>query len=150
MKIKKFAKEYIAKVLRRLDKSSHSSRPRPSSSTTTQTSPSLDTPNSAEGRDGTTADVSMSVEEAMDMEPDSDDNEYGDNEERAIENGIEVSDLTGSVRTSPLEPKRDGMDVDDFSGHPWDPRRRPPEGCRDPGWGRGPQPHRVNGVSARS
>ncbi|KAH6904496.1 histone-lysine N-methyltransferase [Coprinopsis sp. MPI-PUGE-AT-0042] len=72
-KIKKFSKDYIAKILRKLEKSgrfsSHSSNPTGgSSSTHTQT------PNSMDGGDMTNlpVDSTMSVEEAMDLDSDSD------------------------------------------------------------------------------
>ncbi|KAF7326676.1 Histone methyltransferase [Mycena venus] len=67
-KIKKFSKEYIAKVVRKMEKSGHKHRP-PSSSTTQET-PSrsaVDTPNSIDGVD--TVMTEMTVEEAMDMDP---------------------------------------------------------------------------------
>jgi histone-lysine N-methyltransferase SETD2 len=131
-KIKKFSKEYIAKILRKLEKSG---RPRPPSSTATQatSSTSLDTPNSAEGVDGVTADVSMSVEEAMDMDPDTDgEGEEDEGEGQVVENG---------------KPRGDVMDVDeshDLNGQPSDPRRRPPVGSRDSEWA--PRSPYVNGV----
>lgn len=132
-KIKTFAKEYIAKVLRKLEKSGH--RPRPSSSTATRATPStsLGTPNSTEGADGVTANVSMSVEEAMDMDPDSDDEEEGNGDGKVVGNGIDgFSGSTNFLGPSP-EPTGDMM-VDqppDLSGQPSDPRRRPPVGHGD-------------------
>jgi [histone H3]-lysine36 N-trimethyltransferase len=153
-KIKKFAKEYIAKVLRKLEKPGH--RPRPSSSTATQatSSTSLDTPNSAEGVDGVTADMSMSVEEAMDMDPDSDsdgDEEEDDVEGHEVEHGINgFSPSKNFPGTSP-ETTGDMMDVDespDLSGHPSDPRRRPPVGRGDSEYD--PRPPCVNGVAGMS
>ena len=142
-KIKKFAKEYIAKVLRRLEKSGH--RPRSSSSSIIQatSSPSLDTSNSAEG-DSVTADVSMLVEETMDMDPDTDGEEEedegdGDGEGQIMENRL--AGLTGFLGTTPPEP----MVVDEYhdsNGQPSDPRRRPPH--RDSEWA--PRSHYVNGV----
>lgn len=67
-KIKKFAKEYIAKVIRKMDKSGI--RPKPSAPDTPSTS--MHTPNSHDGGDALMHDISMSVEEAMGMEVDSD------------------------------------------------------------------------------
>jgi [histone H3]-lysine36 N-trimethyltransferase len=66
-KIKKFAKEYIAKILRKLEKAGH--RPKPSiasgsSSSMPTTSPVMETPNSAGGVD--TATACISVEDIMD------------------------------------------------------------------------------------
>ncbi|EAU87663.2 histone-lysine N-methyltransferase [Coprinopsis cinerea okayama7 len=97
-KIKKFSKDYIAKVLRKLEKagkySSQSSR-----ATTEQTGASssthTQTPNSLDGGDGSInggGEVPMSVEEAMDMEEDSDvdadGSVAGDEEQRrAFRNG---------------------------------------------------------------
>jgi histone-lysine N-methyltransferase SETD2 len=139
-KIKKFAKEYIAKVLRKMEKSG---RPRPPSSTTTQagSSTSLDTPGSAEGVDGGTADISMSVEEAMDMDPDTDDeseSEDGNGEGRGPENGIDTfSGSTNFLGTLPAERTGDVMDVDespDSSVQLSDPRRRLLVVHGDPEW----------------
>jgi [histone H3]-lysine36 N-trimethyltransferase len=157
-KIKKFAKEYIAKVLRKLEKSGHRPRPRPPSSTMAKatSSASLDTPNSAEGVDGVTGDMSMSVEEAMDMDPDSDsdsdsDGEHGDEEGHKVENGI--NGFSASMYFSGTSPRatRDVMDVDeshDLSRQPSDPRRRPPVGYSDSEWD--PRPLCMNGMAGMS
>jgi hypothetical protein len=141
-KIKKFAKEYIAKVLRKIEKSR---RLRPPSSTTTHagSSTSLDTPGSAEGVDGSTADISMSVEEAMDMDPDTDgesesESEDGNGEGRGAENGTDAfSGSTNFLGTLPVERTGDVMDVDESPGsgvQPADPRRRRSVGHGDPDW----------------
>lgn len=79
-KIKKFSKDYIAKVLHKLEKSSK--RPKHSGSSTKDATPSssmiMDTPNSNDGGEGTEgvagdSGMQMSVEEAMGMDHDDDD-----------------------------------------------------------------------------
>lgn len=153
VKIKKFAKEYIAKVLRKLEKSGK--RPRPPSSAVTQpaSSTSMNTPNSTDGVDVVMAD--MTVEEAMDMDPDS---ESGEEEENVAENGTNgLAGESASPKSSPLEPFTpsedtisQSMELDelpDLNRQPSDPRRRPPMEDKEFGW----EPHKqLNGVSTTS
>jgi hypothetical protein len=126
-KIKKFAKEYIAKILRKLDKSGKHDRP--SSSSTVQTTPStsMATPNSADG-DVVMDVLPMSVEEAMDMNPDSASEGEGEEEEDEGQNGV-VTPAEPSRPSTPMHP----LPSDLFTGpmdvvevvQPVDPRRRP-------------------------
>lgn len=129
-KIKKFAKEYIAKILRKLEKSGK--RDRPSSSSTIQTTPStsMATPNSADG-DVAMDVLPMSVEEAMDMDPDSASEGEGEGEEDEGRNGAvtpaESSRISGP--STPMHPPPADlftapMDVVEVV-QPVDPRRRP-------------------------
>ncbi|EMD35141.1 hypothetical protein CERSUDRAFT_54162 [Gelatoporia subvermispora B] len=73
-KIKKFAKEYIAKVLRKLDKSGQ--RRKPSSSSGSGSHPgdaptmSTSTPDDADDADDTLIVTNLSVEDMMDLDPD--------------------------------------------------------------------------------
>ncbi|KAF8154094.1 hypothetical protein B0H34DRAFT_661470 [Crassisporium funariophilum] len=128
-KIKKFAKEYITKIIRKLEKSSK--RPKPSLTSTSLPTPStsMDTPNSNDG--GDTSMVSMSVEEAMGMDPDSGSD---DDEDEAMADGEEVG-LKSADMPLPDPPlwmkntANDSMDIDNLpnlSSLPSDPRRRPP------------------------
>lgn len=150
-KIKKFSKEYIAKVLRKIDKSGK--KPRPPSSVTTQATSStmVNTPDSAEGGDVTMVD--MSVEEAMDMSG-SEDGE-GEDDDEWRQNDMADSQMNGHRRDSDTstsknadlpseEPQETLVDMDDamdieFSPvptkQPSDPRRRPPaESSREALW----------------
>ncbi len=92
-KIKKFAKEYIAKVLRKIEKSgrrshgSASTRMSASTSTANNTpSTSMATPSSNDGGDSRTHGNAMSVEEVMGMELHSDD-EHTDEDEDEDDEG---------------------------------------------------------------
>ncbi len=117
-KIKKFAKEYIGKVLRKVEKSK---RDRPPSSAVSSSmsveSPSMsnDTPHSAEDADNSMG-VEMTVEEAMDMESDS-------------ESEAEHVSLTGLAEESPLDPSISpdvaNEPMKDLTHVTTDPRRRP-------------------------
>ncbi|KAF8630263.1 hypothetical protein AX17_005449 [Amanita inopinata Kibby_2008] len=119
-KIKKYAKEYIAKIMRKVEKSN---RDRPSSSAATTATPGetptmcLDTPNSAEGGD-TSMGMDMSLEEAMDMESESEseaggdggdtdvaDDEEGDHERVSMidTNGVQDMSPGGLAEASPLD-----------------------------------------------
>lgn len=87
-KIKKFCKDYIAKLLRKLEKSGKIHRHGSSSSKSNghghhaTPSTSVNTPNSGDGDDG--EGMEMSVEEAMDLEADDD---AGYNEEDTYDAG---------------------------------------------------------------
>ncbi|KAJ6630080.1 hypothetical protein B0H10DRAFT_1984899 [Mycena sp. CBHHK59/15] len=139
-KIKKFAKEYIAKVVRKLEKSGHKKRP-PFSSATQATSSNLDTPNSADGADA--AAPEMTVEEAMDMEPGSDSEGEGEDGEEG-DRRMEV-DETGDppAVNAPATPM---TEISVQAQPASDPRRRPPNedpGCR---WDPDKQVGKLNGV----
>lgn len=157
-KIKKFAKDYIGKILRKLEKSG-SRRPRPSSSTTTEATSStlLDTPNSTEGVDVVMAE--MTVEEAMDMDPDSGSEAEemdlkgggvdtgGGSEARGSPTGLESSPAQTYELAQPLKDEMD-LDEDHVDAlQASDPRHRPLLEPRDIGW----EPHQLtNGFSASS
>lgn len=124
-KIKKFAKEYITKILRKLEKSGKHDRP--SSSSTIQATPStsMATPNSADG--DVVMDVPpMSVEEAMDMDPDS--ASEGEGEEDEENEGWNGAVTSAELSWIPGRPPPDmftaSMDVIEVV-QPVDPRRRP-------------------------
>jgi len=131
-KIKKFAKEYIAKILRKLEKSGKHDGPSSSSIQATP-STSMATPNSADG--DVVMDVPpMSVEEAMDMNPDSASEGEEDEEEEEEDEGrngavtpAESSWISGRL-TPTHQPPSDlfiaPMDVVEVT-QPVDPRRRP-------------------------
>ncbi|KIY47634.1 hypothetical protein FISHEDRAFT_66005 [Fistulina hepatica ATCC 64428] len=105
-KIKKFSKEYIAKVLHKLQKAGKypprhrdgptSSAPPSSASTSTLVASSsstvIDAPDSAQDKDGD-VEMKMTVEEAMDMESDSDDGSHSSSDE---EDGEETSVKRGN------------------------------------------------------
>ncbi|KAF7297264.1 Histone methyltransferase [Mycena indigotica] len=150
-KIKKFSKDYIAKVMRKMDKDKAGRKGRPSSSTPLPTSSTFDTPNSAEAENGD-GDVDMpemTVEEAMDMDPASD--SEGEEEESDEENAVmdveestrdvEMADAESSQKTLALPP----ADISpERTLPPTDPRRRPPdEGDRDT-WDRPSPPLQPN------
>ncbi|KAF8889066.1 hypothetical protein BD779DRAFT_1439557, partial [Infundibulicybe gibba] len=125
VKIKKFAKDYIAKVLRKLEKGGKLTRQTSSSSAAEATpSTSRDTPNSSAGADVAMAEIS--VEEAMDMDFDSESDEEND------ANGSADISVNGHAPTP--DPEKDiladnAMDVENSSQlhrQPSDPRRRPP------------------------
>nr|GAT56044.1 histone methyltransferase [Mycena chlorophos] len=123
-KIKKFSKEYIAKVMRKMEKSnSH----KPSSSTPlTSTSSTLDTPNSNSAdnadADGDIDMPEMTVEEAMDMDPASGSDDDSDGDEDEDENRQETRDIDMRDVDADPSPKAHG------GSSPADPRRRPPDG----------------------
>ncbi|KAF8804407.1 hypothetical protein BYT27DRAFT_7107098 [Phlegmacium glaucopus] len=130
IKIKKFSKDYINKILRRMEKSGKRSKP-PSVSTMLPTpSTSMHTPNSNDGG-GDTSVVSMSVEEAMDMDPDSGSDAEDDDE---MTDGERVAEKPNDI---PLSQSRwtahdaDTMNLDEslhsrMTTVPSDPRRRAP------------------------
>lgn len=142
VKIKKFSKEYIAKVLRKMEKANGGHRRRPSSTTTTETqgtssSTLVDTPNSADGADVVMGE--MTIEEAMDMDPDSDSDSEGEGDEDSHDKSF----------LSPPDP----MDASPLDGPPSmntsDPRRRRSSEDTEMGW---EPPHKqlkeLNGVHA--
>ncbi|RDB23612.1 Histone-lysine N-methyltransferase, H3 lysine-36 specific [Hypsizygus marmoreus] len=152
VKIKKFSKEYITKILRKLEKSSGKRAGSSSSAAYAKAISTLpDTPNSTDGVDVVMADMTMSVEEAMDMGPESGSEGEGDGDDG--EGEAEVNGTGSGGGTSPAvadalpskeeEPTNDPMDLDEpESRHhgllqPSDPRRRPPHNM-------------VNGVTANS
>lgn len=116
-KIKKFAKEYIAKVLHKMEKSSKKRNGSSSSTLQTHATPSTseETPNPHGDANG--ADVAMAemtVEEAMDLGEDSDDDEN------------EAHDPQGANQSSPAQdvdedPKVETMEI---WAEPSDPRLR--------------------------
>jgi histone-lysine N-methyltransferase SETD2 len=128
IKIKKFAKEYIAKVLRKLEKSGY--RPKDASfPPTTTASAASETPNS---NDHTV----MSVEEAMDMDETSD-HEGNKADDADMSDAEEPTHQTEDALPPEDEPDEtltmDPMDLLS-SSHPQtacsDPRSRPPNGTR--------------------
>ncbi|KAJ7454891.1 hypothetical protein B0H11DRAFT_2067935 [Mycena galericulata] len=138
-KIKKFAKEYIAKVVRKMEKSGHKKRPPPSPSAG-QSSSALDTPDSIEGVDVVMTE--MTVEEAMDMDPasESEDEDNGD-----VEMEIDEDSATGGDPAAPEPDAQDGFDASDAA----DPRRRPPLASDDQScaWDPHEQTDKLIGVS---
>ncbi|GLB44230.1 putative class V-like SAM-binding methyltransferase superfamily, Histone-lysine methyltransferase family. SET2 subfamily protein [Lyophyllum shimeji] len=173
VKIKKFAKEYIAKILRKLAKSGKRGAPPPSPSSTSQSQVATrsvqETPNSTDGADVVMADMSIgdmtaevSVNDiGLDLgsdaegegDDDVDDDEGDDGQE--MQNGEgEGSASTTSPRESlpPPEPG-DKMDVDvDASPQatirpPSDPRRRPPRWEGEYPNGGAPTPASVLGMN---
>ncbi|KAJ7701547.1 hypothetical protein B0H17DRAFT_1244351 [Mycena rosella] len=120
-KIKKFAKEYIAKVVRKAQKSGHRKRP-PSSSATQGTSSAVDTPNSLDGVDLVMTE--MTVEEAMDMDPASESEDEGEGEgegDAEMEGEMDI-EQTGAPGIDP--PPTDDASL--LAQSAADPRRRPP------------------------
>ncbi|KAJ7057984.1 histone methyltransferase, partial [Mycena amicta] len=136
-KIKKFSKEYITKIVRKLDKSSRKDR-LPSSSTPV-TSSTIDTPNSLEGEnvDGDVDMPEMTVEEAMDMDPASESEDEGDDDGEGDENApmdveaqeqdVQMGDAEHTHNASPSPVHRTPpADASSERGPPpTDPRRRP-------------------------
>lgn len=131
IKIKKFSKDYIGKILRKMEKSGK--RPKPPNNSTTLPTPSTSThtPNSNDGG-GDTSVVSMSVEEAMDMDTDSgsdaEDDEMADEEERVVGKSNDMPPPNHSRWTA---RDADTMDLDEslhsrMTTVPSDPRRRAP------------------------
>lgn len=146
-KIKKFAKEYIAKVLRKIEKSgrrphgSASTRMSASASTANNTpSTSMATPSSNDGSDSRTHGNAMSVEEAMGIELHSD-SEHADedDDEDEEDDGQKIQAYPHAGPSSTMLPPKippraadpyvqgeDSMDVDDVHFSTSDPRRRHP------------------------
>ncbi|KAJ7042863.1 histone methyltransferase [Mycena alexandri] len=136
-KIKKFSKEYIAKVVRKMEKSGHKHQA-PSSSTAQTTPTAVDTPNSIDGVD--TVMTEMTVEEAMDMDPTSESDEEGeigeredgdmDVDEERWRRGTDAHRENGAdMDMHPPARGQDGTPMDVSSAqapHAADPRRRPP------------------------
>jgi histone-lysine N-methyltransferase SETD2 len=128
IKIKKFSKDYISKILRKMEKSGK--RPKPPFSTTLPTpSTSTHTPDSNDGED--TSMVSMSVEEAMDMDCDS----SSDAEDDEMPDGEKFAGMSNDMPPPNHSPwtAHDANTMDlDGSFHPRlvtipsDPRRRAP------------------------
>ncbi|KAJ7353320.1 histone methyltransferase [Mycena albidolilacea] len=138
-KIKKFSKEYIEKVVRRLEKSGHKHR-RPSSSTTQATPSAVDTPNSLDGVD--TVMTEMTVEEAMDMDPASESEEEGGDENEDMDVDEETGERSGDIRP----PALSAVEAIPLLGA--DPRRRPPnEEDQASVWDPPNQTGKLNGVS---
>ncbi|KAI9432731.1 hypothetical protein H4582DRAFT_1820762 [Lactarius indigo] len=109
-KIKKFAREYVHKVLHRLERGK---RPRPSDSATTPTTPHrADMPPPLHDDDGDEMDeMEMSVEEAMDLSPDEEDEpgDDGDRDEDDEPTPVDVepaeSDTSTAVAAPPADPR---------------------------------------------
>ena len=127
MKIKKFSKDYINKILRKMEKSGKRLKP-PISTMLPTPSTSTHTPNS-DG--GDTSVVSMSVEEAMDMDPDS----GSDPEDDEMADGERVAGKSNDMPSPNHSPwtahNADTMDLDEsfhskLTTIPSDPRRRAP------------------------
>ncbi|KAJ7222364.1 histone methyltransferase [Mycena pura] len=148
-KIKKFSKEYIAKVVRKMEKSGDK-RP-PSTSTAHATSSAVDTPNSIEGVDVEMTE--MTVEEAMDMDPASESEGEDDADMEAAD--VWEPEGTGEQSADANPPSADEDLPVDTPVHtllPTDPRRRPPNNREDdPAWTWDPhnlkQMDKLNGVS---
>ena len=112
-KIKKFAKEYIAKVLRKMEKSGE--KHKGSSSTTTaiaQAGPSVsnDTSNSHEDGDIVTGDIPLESHEAMGLGGDSD-SDMGDEDEGHEDHG--------SPSAPPPDLKDEPMDISPGTSRRW-------------------------------
>lgn len=117
-KIKKFSKDYIAKVLHKLEKSKRPRHSHSSSSTVNATPSSstvMDTPNSNDGADGSAngePPMQMSVEEAMGMEEDVD-SELDDSDDDDEEDHQESSPMKASSSMNVIKGRDgDGMDID--------------------------------------
>ncbi|KAF8966903.1 hypothetical protein BDZ97DRAFT_1917169 [Flammula alnicola] len=137
-KIKKYAKEYIAKIIRKKEKSSkhpHVSSASASASTahdTPSTSTSMQTPNSNDEGDAHMQETAMSVEEAMgmDLHSDSEDGE-DDADDDDMQAEMEVPEASPSSMPPPASQWKDAvvddpMDIDDGHHPSSDPRRHPP------------------------
>lgn len=133
VKIKKFAKEYIAKVIRKIEKLSK--RPQASTSLSASTanntpSTSMTTPNSNDGGDSRHRDNAMSVEEAMGMEPNSDSEGEGDDEDvedklqTGYSNAMLPPRMPSRMFDGYFEREDDSMEMDDGRLSSTDPRRR--------------------------
>lgn len=150
IKIKKFAKDYIAKIIRKLEKSGK--RARPPSSGATSSAP-MDAAGSADGADASMADISIE-DDIIDMEPES---------QSEGEGGEPMSSHRSNASVSPKHLGSLGGDADmadesiDIEGslklrsrQPSDPRRRPPNENREFGREPPPQVMGLHGVSAAS
>ncbi|KAJ7595062.1 histone methyltransferase [Mycena floridula] len=120
VKIKKFAKEYIEKILYKLKKAKK--RASTSAAQATPDSTLMDTPDSADAGPSTM----MTVEEAMDMDLDDDSESEGEDPNDAARTpGTSLSPSKGSLEK---EYRTDWMEVDlpPVTELASDPRRRPP------------------------
>jgi [histone H3]-lysine36 N-trimethyltransferase len=105
-KIKKFAKEYIVKILHKLEKSSKKHNGSSSSTAqahaTSSTSVSAETPNShGDGPDIVMAD--MMAEEAMDLGEDSGDDEDGEDDAKQSPDTSPVQDVHDDLKDEAME-----------------------------------------------
>jgi histone-lysine N-methyltransferase SETD2 len=127
MKIKKFSKDYISKILRKMDK--YGKRPKPPSFSTTIPTPSTSThtPDSNDGG-GDTSMFSMSAEEVMDMDPETDE----ENDEMVDGEGAAgLSDMPPPTHPPWTAHDTNTMDLEEsfhlrLTTVPSDPRRRAP------------------------
>jgi histone-lysine N-methyltransferase SETD2 len=150
-KIKKFAKDYIAKVLRKLEKAGQRRRPLSTAMTQATASSSLDTPNS---HDGASADAipggegeveEEEEEEAMDIDSGSDseadgergnevEDDQGDGESRSLPpDAVSASPSDRPESLAVSEPLK-ALSVSPFIIRPTDPRRRPPSDDQESRW----------------
>ncbi|KAF9526023.1 hypothetical protein CPB83DRAFT_771030 [Crepidotus variabilis] len=114
-KIKKFSKDYIAKVLHKMDKSNK--RPRHSASSTKDATPSsstaMDTPDSNDGVDAIgDSSMRMSLEEAMGMEDEDVDFGTDDEDEVPVASGS-ASPEKAVAANGTVQEAEDDMDIDD-------------------------------------
>ncbi|KIJ61209.1 hypothetical protein HYDPIDRAFT_177115 [Hydnomerulius pinastri MD-312] len=139
VKIKKFAKEYIAKVLRKLEKSKskHGSSSHSKDRDLDRGSGSMRTPDAHEGGDGGDGDVEMvmSVEQAMDLDGDAEMEEPEDMQHSSDEVDHDPSPMEGvsshvhppaSVSVTPITPPQHQQTLDPRLRHRseesgWDP-----------------------------
>jgi histone-lysine N-methyltransferase SETD2 len=141
VKIKKFAKEYIAKVLRKLEKSAHKRRP-PSMTTQATTSTLMDTPNSIDGADAIMTGLRVEETDMTDSHSEGD----GDIDDRCIRGAVvdspaEVMNVWAESVAVDLQPASEPMDADEshwLDKQASDPRRRPPDEEQELVWGRWP------------
>lgn len=129
IKIKKFAKDYISKILRKMEKSGKKTKPTSILTTLPTPSTSTHTPNSNDGGDASM--ILMSAEEAMDIDPDS--NSDGDDDEMVDAKGVtgKSNDMPPANHSLWTAYDANTMDLDEslhsrFNTVPSDPRRRPP------------------------
>ncbi|KAH9476999.1 Histone-lysine N-methyltransferase, H3 lysine-36 specific [Psilocybe cubensis] len=118
VKIKKFAKEYIHKIIRKLEKQN---KPHSSSTSTAHDTPSTSThtPNSHDGDRHSFA-VPVSVEEAMEMDIDSE-----DDEDMEVAEGARSREHSGPMTPPGPPPTWADEEDDDDSHHPLAGRRGP-------------------------
>jgi hypothetical protein len=144
VKIKKFAKEYIAKVLRKLEKSGQRTKG-PASASSTTTLSVADTPNSANGVDA------MSIDDVMGTHDDlghgsGEDNEMDDEDDQPRRMAFNLPPEL--IHTSPSQVAIDDpMDVvasPTVKAETADPRSRPPNGN---GSSNGTIHHKINSSS---
>lgn len=128
IKIKKFSKDYINKILRKMEKFGKRPKPPPFSTPLPTPSTSTHTPDSNDGG-GDTSMVSMSIEEVMDMDPETD-----------VENDEMVDGEGAAGKSSGMPPPThspwtahdaNSMDLEEafhsrLTTVPSDPRRRAP------------------------